>query len=299
MRLLGILLLATCLLNTQDATFSVDVKVVSVLATVRNKQGQVVRTLGKDDFTLEDDGQIQNIRYFAQETDLPLTIGLVVDTSGSQRKVIDLERGASYSFLEQVLREGKDRAFVMHFDLGVELLQDITASRSELENALELVDTPSRRQPASGGTTLYDAVYLASHDLMRKQTGRKALILLTDGVDNSSIETLDSCIAEAQRNDTLVYSILFSDDSFYGGYFLGDGRKVLKRLSSETGASYFEVSKKQPIEAVYKQIEEEMRTQYSLGFTSEKKDGGFHNIRLYSRQKDLMVQTRRGYYAGR
>jgi len=183
----------------EDSTLSVDVKVVNVLATVRNKQGQIVRDLNQEDFKLEEDSRPQTIRYFARETNLPLTLGLLVDTSLSQRRLLGQEQTASYQFLQQVLREDKDMAFVLHFDREVELLQDITSSHKRLETALGSLETPdpgewrgrgspgsSPRSPGSGprprgrmaGTLLYDAVFLASDELMKKQTGRKALIIL-------------------------------------------------------------------------------------------------------------------------
>src|SRR5208337_2933782 len=226
--------------SQQPPTISVNVKVVNVLATVRNKQGEIVRNLTKDDFRLEEDDRPQTIGYFARETDLPLTLGLLVDTSMSQRRVLDQERSASSTFLDQVLRVNKDMAFVIHFDREVELLQDLTSSRQKLQSALGLLQTPQPNQeggsnspgsyPGSGrrgggGTLLYDAVYLASNELMKKQQGRKALIVLSDGVDHGSKETLASAVEAAQRADTLVYSILFADEQGYGrgGGFGGRG----------------------------------------------------------------------------
>jgi VWFA-related protein len=310
---------------------------------VRNKQGEIVRNLTKDDFTLEEDDRPQTIGYFARETDLPLTLGLLVDTSMSQRRVLDQERSASSTFLDQVLRVNKDMAFVIHFDREVELLQDLTSSRQKLESALGLLQTPqptqeggsnspgsypgSRRRAGGGGggTLLYDAVYLASNELMKKQQGRKALIILSDGVDRGSKETLASAVEAAQRADTLVYSILFADEQGYGngGGFGGrgmggmgrrgggrggypqqmrpDGKKILERISKETGARLFEVSKKQPIEQIYDRIQEELRNQYSLGYTPDRADAGagYHKIHLMTKQKDLTVQARDGYYAER
>ncbi len=226
--------------NQSDATFSTNVNVVTVFATVRDKQGQVVRNLAKDDFLLDEDGQPQKIGYFSQESNLPLTLGLLVDTSGSTRRVLPDERDASHQFLEQVLREDKDQAFLIHFDFEVELLQDLTSSRAQLEKALNQLGTSDRPQMSrrsggqsypggggggggsypggggggrrrGGGTSLYDAVFLASDELMKKQKGRKSLILLSDGVDNGSKLTLSECVESAQRADTLVYSILFED----------------------------------------------------------------------------------------
>ena len=333
-----LLLAGRPLLSQQQPTFSTDVKVVNIVATVREKKGPIVRDLTKDDFALEEDGRPQIIRYFSRETDLPLTLGLLVDTSLSQRRVLDQERGASYTFLEQMMRP-KDMAFVIHFEGEAELLQDLTSSLRRLESALAILDTPQLNQSgrnwpgaggrggmgAAGGTAVYDAVYLASDELMRKQSGRKALIILSDGVDNASQVTLATAIESAQRADTLVYSILFSDEAAYGppggvgfpgGWGMGrhgggrrypqpqaappDGRRILERISNETGGRLFEVSKKQSVEQIYASIEDELRNQYSLGYTPENADApaGYRKISLKTKQKDQIVQTRHGYYPG-
>ena len=345
----GLLFSAFALLRAsgQDTTFSTDVKVVNVLATVRNKQGQIVQNMNKDDFTLEEDGRPQTISYFSRETDLPLTLGLLIDTSMSQRRVLGQERTASYTFLDQVLREEKDKAFVIHFDREVELLEDLTSSRKKLESALNSLDTPQMQQRGSGGgggggggyprggggypgsrggrhgggTVLYDAVLLASDELMSKQHGRKAVIVLSDGVDTGSKVSLTSAIESAQRADTLVYSILFADEQAYGyrgggfggggmgrrgGYPGGrypqnrpDGKKILQQISKETGGGFFEVSKKLPVEQIYSRIQEELRNQYSFGYTPDKADAGYHKISLAVKQKGLTVQARDGYYGAR
>jgi VWFA-related protein len=323
----------------EQPKISVEVKVVSVLATVRDKKGKIVSNLTKDDFDLQEDGRPQAITYFSRETDLPLTLGLLVDTSGSQIRVLGQERDASNSFLDQMMRE-KDMAFLIHFDREVELLQDLTSSHQKLQSALALLDQPKfsnsggsqgggrRGGYGGGGTLLYDAVYLASSEVMIKQHGRKALIVLSDGVDNGSKESLTTAIESAQRADTVIYSILFAGEEPGGnpGGFGGlggmgrhggmgggggrggsrnpreerpDGKKILDRISKETGGRLFEVSKKQPIDDIYSQIEEELRNQYSLGYTpAADSGGGYHKILLTTKQKDQIVQTRDGYYAG-
>ena len=351
--------------NTGDTpTFKSEVYVVNALATVRDKHGQIVNNLTKDDFVLQVDGKPTAIKYFARESDLPLTLGLLVDTSLSQRRVLEEERTASYQFLNEVMREDRDVAFVIQFDFETDLLQDLTNSRQKLEVALDRVHVTQPDEDAGspgggrsgggggypsgggggypsahhrGGTMLYDAVFLASDELMRKQKGRKALILLTDGVDQGSKVSLDRAIETAQRADTMVYSILFSDPSAYssGGYPRGgypggmgrhggwggpmgggggpvggsrypsggssghaDGKKVLQRMSKETGGRFFEVSKKESVEDIYKQVQEELRNQYSLGFSPDKSEdaANYHKIALTTKQKDLVVQTREGYY---
>jgi VWFA-related protein len=324
---------------------AVEVKAVSVLATVRDKHGKFISNLTKDDFALAEDGRPQTINYFVQESVLPLRMGLLVDTSRSQRRLLEQERSASYSFLDHLLRQDKDLAFVIHFDKDVELLQEFTPSRPKLQAALQSLQTPpsdtdrgggssgggsDRRgeggggrgsRQRGGGTLLYDAIYLAADELMSKQQGRKALIVLSDGVDHGSKETLTEAIETAQRADTVVYSILFKDDEGYGnpgGFGMGshggghhggggrypqeerpDGKKILQQISNATGGRMFEVSKKETVDKVYAQIDEELRNQYSLGYTPDKNAGpGYHKILLTTKQKDLLVQARDGYYSG-
>jgi VWFA-related protein len=334
-------------------TMSVKVKVVNVLATVRDKHGKIVNSLTKDDFTLTEDGRPQSLKYFSRETDLPLTLGLLVDTSMSQRRVLSEERDASESFLAQVLREDKDKAFVIHFDREVELSQDLTSSREQLRSALESLQTPQFDRTSGGGgnggpgsgsgrgsgrhgggTLLYDAVYLASDEMMQKQPGRKAVIVLSDGVDMGSKESLEAAIESAQRANTIVYSILFKDDEAYGngggfgrtgisipgvgGPGMGrggmgggrggprrfpeehaDGKKVLERISRETGGRLFQVSNKEPVNQIYSQIQEELRNQYSLGYAPNPAEPGYHKIQVAATKKDLIVQARDGYYGDR
>ncbi len=326
-----------------DKTFSTDVKVVSIFASVRDKKGQISKDLTQDDFTIEEDGRPQTIRYFSRESDLPLTLGLLIDTSGSMRRLIETERSASYKFLDQVLREDKDVAFVIHFDFEVELLQDVTSSRKLLQTALSQLSQSAnpqlqRRDPNNpypsgggnggnggyggrqhGGTALYDSILLASNEVMKKQTGRKAIILLTDGEDNGSKTTMTDAIAAAQRADTLVYAIRFTDEASnqnplarFGGPGMGgrhgggrqpvqsheDGKKVLERIAKETGGGYFEGGKKQSLDDIYREIQEELRGQYSLGYTPDKNTGpGYRAVRVLAKNKNLVVQARDGYYA--
>ena len=355
------------------ASIAVDVKVVTLPVIVRDKHGKIVRDLTKDDFTLQEDGRSQTIRYFSQEANLPLTLGLLVDTSRSQTNVLDAERNASRSFLDQMLVQEKDKAFLIHFDREVELLQDLTSSREKLQAALELLKTPSDRERSNdpndspdsrsgdsrsgsgsgshhgGGTQLYDAVFLASNELMKKQPGRKALIILSGGVDRGSKTYLEGAIESAQRADTVGYSIYFADTHHEdrnegqrrgggmgrggggwpgggggwpggGGRYPGgggrggpgggqrhpqepraNGKKILERISKETGGRFFEVSKKQSVGEIYSSIVEELRTQYSMGYTPDKDSAasGYHHVQLQVKGKDLSVQTREGYYADR
>jgi VWFA-related protein len=354
-------------LRAQDAatTIAVDVKEVTLPVTVRDKHGKIVRDLTKDDFTLQEDGRPQTIKYYSQDANLALTLGLLVDTSRSQTNVLDAERNASHSFLDQIMVQEKDKGFLIHFDREVELLQDLTSSREKLQSALELLKTPSDRERANdpndsdnsksgpgsqhSGTQLYDAVYLASNELMKKQQGRKAIIILSDGIDHGSKTFLDGAIESAQRADTFVYSIYFADNrrdernegqrqgGGRGGGWPGggggggggwpgggggwpggggggrrgggqrpaekprtDGKKILERISKETGGRYFEVSKKESVGEIYTSIVEELRTQYRMGFTPDKDSAasGYHHLQLQVKRKDTTVQTREGYYAG-
>ncbi len=299
-----------------EPTFSTDVKVVNLLATVVNRNGEIVRDLTKDDFSLSENGRQQIIRYFSRESDLPLTLGLMVDTSMSQRRVMNAERGACVRFLDQVVRETKDKVFIMQFDMTVRTPQTLTSSLRKLDDALAFVDTPTFHELQNqygGGTLLYDAIVAASKDVMKNQRGRKALIVLSDGVDVGSEATLTDAIEAAQRADTLVYSILFSDASAYGiplGPLMGhrsipmggrDGRGALMRISKETGAGFFEVSKKQNIEQIFDVIQEELRSQYSLGYVSDQPVtiSEFRKIQLTTKQKGLVAQARDRYWAQR
>ena len=340
---------------------SSETKLVTLYATVRDKKGKIVANLNKEDFALDEDGHPQTISHFVRDTDVPLTLGLLVDTSYSQRGVLDDERKASYIFLDHMLGD-KDRAFVIHFDHEVELLQDLTPLRPKLQAALQLLDASPRDtadddqdsgQRRHGGTLLYDAVYLASNDLMKKQQGRKALFVLSDGVDRGSKKSLEDAVEAAQRADTSIYSILFAGAEHeqqqehahhgggHGGWGMGggwpgggggpgagtgwpgagggqggggrgggnrypeehrsDGKKVLEEISTQTGGRLFEVSKKMPVDQIYAAIEEELRNQYSLGYSPNPSNtgAGYHKIHLTTNNKDLTVQARDGYYTDR
>jgi VWFA-related protein len=337
---LGLIFSADALHSQEKPKLSIEVKVVTVFATVRDKHGRLISNLPQDDFLLDEDGRSQSIRYFSRESDVPLELGLLVDTSLSQRRVIGEERTASQSFLDHMLRAEKDKAFLIHFDREVELLQDLTGSRTKLEDALNLLEVqrpefsggggsggggwpgggrggggPSRHG-GGGGTLLYDAIYLASSDVLQHQQGRKAMIVLTDGVDRGSRKTLETAVEYAQRADAVVYAILFPGEEgndyghgSYGGWGgrrggrypheqRPDGKRVLQRIAGETGGRMFQVSKKLKIEQIYAEIGEELRNQYSLGYTPDRKDPGvgFHKIHLTTKDKDLIVQARSGYY---
>jgi VWFA-related protein len=334
------------------ATLTVNAKLVNLPVVVRDKNGALVQNLTKDDFALAVDGHPQTIRYFDRDNDLPLTLGLLVDTSGSVRSALDQERTASESFLDQMMRDPAtptpaaparppDQAFLIQFAREADLLQDLTPSRPQLREALNRVgtnyaadDDQDRSNSGSGryghhggfhgggGTKLYDAIYLASSQLMQKQQGRKALVVLTDGEDRGSMETLQSAVAAAQRTETVVYAIYFKGEQHgYGGHGGGgwgghggypgggnaggeahvDGKKVLIQVTGETGGRMFEVSGKQTFDAIYTQIADELRSQYRLGYIPDAAAAaeGYHRVDLtLKKDKKLWVQTRDGYYAG-
>lgn len=301
--------LAACLfgglaLPAQDtATFSTGVNVVSVFPTVRDSQGQLVRDLKKEDFEVLENGRPQLIRYFLRETDLPLSIGLLVDTSMSQEKVLNAERGASLRFLDQVLRENKDQFLIMQFDLGMMLRQELTSSRSQLSEALAFVDTPTRSQLAMGagrgGTVLYDAVVKAA-GIMAAQKNRKALVVMSDGVDYGSDASLDDAVNAAQKAGAIVYSILFADPGYYGSS--GEARRgenALKRLAQETGGRFFQVTKKLDIGQTFDLIQADLRSQYSLGYTPDPPvdEPQYRKLQVSVRQAGFTVDAPRRYYA--
>ncbi len=287
---------AGCARAQDDAVFTTEVKVVNILANVLGRNGEIVNELSKEEFSVRENGRVQAIRYFSRQTDLPLTIGLMVDTSMSQRRVLDAERGASLQFLDAVLRENKDKVFLMQFDMGVQMRQPLTASRRQLDEALAFVDTPTRRelsQQSGGGTLMFDAVMEASAVTV-KQTGRKALILLTDGDDNGSTATEREAIDAAQKADTLIFSILFSDGATRG-------RRPLMEMARETGGAFFEVSKKLTIGQIYKAIEDELRGQYSIGYVSDEpvRVSEFRKLSVVVGRKGVTVQARERYWAKR
>jgi len=302
-------------------TLSVNVKVVTLPVSVRDKKGQIVANLTKDDFTLLEDNRPQTIKYFNLDTNLPLTLGLLVDTSMSMRNAFDQEKTASKTFLNQMLTKPEDKAFLIHFDREVELLQDLTPSKDKLSAALEDLgptqqqyqttsdSDPGQQRMRHGGTQLYDAIYLASDELMKKQQGRKAIVVLSDGQDRGSKETLNSAIESAQRANTVVYTIYFQGEQqhdyenhgggygrphigmggggypgggYPGGYPGGrggqrpsqephvDGKKIMIQIAEETGGRMYEAKKKENFDQIYASIAEELRSQYMLGYTPDK-----------------------------
>jgi len=275
----------------QEATFSTTVKVVNVLVTVRDKQGQLVRDLTKNDFTLAEEGRAQTIRYFSPRSDLPLTLGLLVDVSGSQRTVLAEQRRASQQFFDKVLRKG-DNAFLLIFDRQIRMIDGLTLPDLDMKTN------------AAQGTALYDAI-VAAAGRISSQAGRRALIVLSDGYDTASLASLAAAIETAQRADALVYSIQFLDRGVFafevpeskgGSPVPREGRKALERLAQETGGGYFDLSATETLDKIYARIEDQLRNQYSLGFTPLGSRPGYRKVRVAIKRKGLTVQARDGYY---
>lgn len=298
--------------------FHANVNLVNVFFSVRaRKGGQLIPNLTRQDFKVYEDGIEQKILQFSRETDLPLTLGLLIDVSASQDRLVDIEREAASQFFSSVIRQ-KDEAFLISFGKETTLLQDYTNSARRLIGAMQGLqgDGPGGIMtggpiPNTGpvpqvgspkGTLLYDAVYLACNDKLKGQPGRKAVILITDGDDQGSYYKLDQAIEAAQRADTIIYSIYYVDRGFYmqAGYIGGgEGASVLDKMSRETGGHMFRVSRKHPLNEAFKQIQDEMRNQYSLGYksTNEKRDGTFRRIKITTDDSAYRVQARSGYYA--
>jgi VWFA-related protein len=342
----------------QPVTLKVQAREVLLPVTVRDKKGALVTSLKIGDFTLTEDGRPQTIRSFTRETNLPFRLGLLVDTSRSVSGAMESERKAAQKFVDTMLPEEpsdlSNQAFLIHFDREVELLEDFTASRAKLHHELDEMGPTQREHNDSqgpetgdddrdrggqgaqrgghGGTQLYDAIYLASDELMKSKDGRKALVVFSDGVDRNSKMNLNDAVDAADRASLAVYTIYFKGEQErsggggfpgggrHGGGYPGggggypggsgrrdggehgqqvDGKKILEKIATRTGGRYFEAKKKDDLEGIYSQIAEELRGQYLLTYTPDVVDneGGFHKIALKANKDDLTVVTREGYYA--
>jgi VWFA-related protein len=294
-------------------TLQVNVNVVNVFCNVKDKRGALVPNLKKEDFELYEDKKKQTIKYFSAESNQPLTLGILIDTSGSQQRVLPMEQQVGGEFLKEVLRE-KDLAFLISFDVNVELLQDFTASAEDLRRAMERVRINTGGGAAGGapgvgqgpfptsslprGTLLYDAIYLAAQEKLSREVGRKAMIILTDGADFGSKLRIRDAIEAAQKADAICYVLLIADRGFYGGGYSGDDE--MKKLTADTGGRMIEVgNEREKLKKAFDQISNELRTQYSLGYTpsNNKKDGTFRRIEIRTSNAEQKVQARRGYYA--
>jgi VWFA-related protein len=299
------------------ATFKINVNLVDVVFTVKDKAGNLVPHLTRDDCTVSEDKEPQKLKSFVAETNQPLTLGILLDTSGSQYQVLPLEQDVGSQFLSRVLRQ-KDEAFLLSFDVNVDLLQDFTNSPRLLTRAMNKAEINTAGGngaagiPGAGGgtipvhgtpkgTLLYDAVYLASNEKLNQESGRKAMILLTDGDDQGSRYKIGEAIAAAQKSNALVYVILIADRGFYGGFGMGYyGYSAMKKMTEETGGRLIDVGNNgKKLEAAFQQIEDELRTQYVASYTpsNTKLDGGFRHLAVECRGDGLKVQVRKGYFA--
>jgi len=301
------------LLLAQDdaATLKVEVNLVNLLFNVRDKKGGLIGNLNKDDFKVFEDGKEQEVKYFNRETDLPLTIGLLIDVSASQMNLIEIEKNAAYQFFGSVLRK-QDLAFLISFGEESELLQDYTNSPKLLRAGLEGLHVssgvggfgpgpvPTISQPR--GTVLYDAVYVASADELKGQVGRKVLVLITDGEDEGSKYKISQAIEAAQRADAIIYGFYYVDRRFYmsrGMVFGGGSDSALRQMSEDTGGHVFHIDNRLTLQDAFTQLQDEMRSQYAIGYTptNPAKDGSFRKLEVKTGNKDWKVQARKGYYA--
>ncbi|MEE8200439.1 MAG: VWA domain-containing protein [Candidatus Acidoferrales bacterium] len=294
--------------SAPGAVLRVDVDVVNVYCTVKDRKGRLMTDLETSDFEIREDGRKQEIRYFAQETDRPLTLALLVDTSGSQLRVLPAEKVAATQFLRQILRPS-DLGLVMTFDVSVDLLQDFTSDVERLQFAINraYINAPGNPVnpgpfPRSGktGTRLYDAIYLATREKLAPEVGRKAIIVVTDGEDFGSRVDEAEAIEAAHRADVIIYAIGIADFRFYqrvlGRPYRGSG--ALEKLTRETGGRVIFPESAEKLLEAFDQIAAELRSQYSLGYspTNRRRDGKFRKIEVRVKKKGLRVQARRGYY---
>ncbi|MGD0909651.1 MAG: VWA domain-containing protein [Candidatus Acidiferrales bacterium] len=279
----------------------VQVSLVNLFVTVRDKHKAIVTGLKQDDFQVFEDGQLQEITNFSAESNLPITLGMLIDTSGSETYTLSAEQEAASRFLGRVLRKG-DLAMVMSFDTDVDLLADFTDDRSRLDRAIRRAQINAPGSGAiiaqgplptsgSGGTDFYDAVYLAAHDKLSDEAGRKAIVVLTDAEDTGSKMRLQDAIEAAQRTDTVVHILLVAAD--------GGDQGVARKLTDETGGRMIVVRSEKNLEQAFDEISEELRSQYTIGYspTNKAHDGSYRKIKVDMKNKEYSGLTRRGYYA--
>jgi VWFA-related protein len=287
----------------QGPVLKKTVNLVNLFATVRDKNKRIMGDLKQEDFKISEDNEEQKIAFFSKEVTLPITLGLLIDTSGSEQNRLGAEQDAASRFIEQVMKKG-DEAMVISFDIDVDLLADFTDDRGMIQRAINKarigavsggVVTPGTipQGSNSGGTHFYDAVFLACNDKLVTEAGRKALVIITDADDNASRVRLEEAIEAAQRTDTVVHVLLVHDPGF------GWRPDVARKLSDETGGRTIDVGSIKRLHEAFDQISEELRSQYTLGYypANTAKDGRFRKVKVETANKDLKVLTRKGYYA--
>ena len=292
----------------QTPTIKAEVNLVNLFATVRDKNKRIVTDLKEDEFKIYEDGHEEKISFFSKEMSLPITLGLLLDTSGSEQYMLGAIQDAGSRFLHRVLKKG-DEAMIISFDTDVDLLADFTDDRSILDRAIgkARINSPAGGYIAGNpgpvgnsnivGTALYDAIYLACGEKLNGEAGRKAIVIVTDAEDTGSKTRLEEAIEAAQRTDTVIHVLFVADRGNFGG-----GRPdVAHKLTDETGGRMIVVSSEKKLEEAFDQISEELRSQYTLGYypTNTAKDGKFRKIKVDTNNKDYKVLARKGYYAPR
>jgi Ca-activated chloride channel homolog len=279
--------------NPDDQTISVNVDLVNVLFTVTDKKGKIVPTLKQEAFKVFEDGKPQTITNFSAESDLPLTIALLVDTSGSIREQLRFEQQAAIEFFSSILTRGKDRALAIAFDTGVELVQDYTDDSDKLARSIQ-------KMRAGGGTALFDAIDLVATQKLAGQKGRRIMVVISDGDDTSSHLSMAEALTAAQQNDVVIYSISTNAKGL-GGDKSVRGDKILKTFTDETGGRMFSPLKIQDLNSNFKDILSELRLQYALAYrpANAVRNGAFRRIRIEPMDKRYVVRARNGYYAPR
>ena len=277
-----------------DQTITVDVDLVNVLFSVSDKRGRLNTDLTKDDLRVYEDGELQTITNFSSETDLPLTVALLVDTSGSIRDKLRFEQEAAIEFFYSTLRRKTDQAMLVTFDSGVDLLQDFTDNPETLADAV-------RKIRAGGGTSLYDAIFLAVSEKMAGEPGRKVLIVISDGDDNASRTSMTETMEMAQKNDVTVYTISTNSTAHFGTREQRRGDRTLRTFAEDTGGRAFFPFKLEELAVSFEDISEELRSQYTLAYvpTNRNRDGSYREIKVEARNRDYRVKARKGYYAPR
>ena len=271
----------------------VHVDLVNVLFTVTDRKGKLVTDLERQNLKIYEDNKPQAITNFTRETELPLTIAVLIDTSSSIRDRFKFEQEAAIDFLYRTLRPKKDKALLITFDSAIELVQDFSDNPEVLAKAI-------RQVRPGGGTKMLDAIYLACQEKLKAETGRKIMILISDGDDNLSLETLSGTLEMAQKSDVSIYSISTNSSGFFG-LTAPKADKVLKRLAEDTGGRAFFPFKAEDLSASFQDISAELRSQYSLAYRSSNptRDGSFRSIKIETDRRNLKVKARRGYYAAR
>lgn len=283
-------------------TIQSQTTVVNVFATVRDHHNGIIGDLTKDDFKVYEDGVEQKVSYFTKEVDMPLSMAMLMDTSGSMQQILNAEQDAASRFVQEVMHK-KDEALVMSFDTDVNLLADFTedpnvlarAIRRATINAAGPMITPGTIPQSGGGTNLYDAIYLACHDELASEAGRKAIVLLTDAEDTGSKLTENDAIEAAQRADSVIHILLITDPRATEGY----GPGVASKLTQETGGRVINVRSEKALEKAFDVVTEELRSQYVLGYssTNTQRDGTFRKIKVEVDRPDVKILARKGYYA--